>query len=86
MNNILNKTHISLKLLYSNRFIIKENLKILLSESLVLSLFNYYNFIYGPYLDVIHKSRIQKVQNLCCKFIFLLRKFARISLKKKDIG
>lgn len=86
INSLLNKTYISLKLLYSNRFIINENLKILLSESLVLSLFNYCDFIYGPCLDVIHKSRVQKVQNMCCRFIFHLRKFDHISHKIKEIG
>ena len=50
INSLLNKTYISLKLLYSNRFIINENLKILVSESLVLSLFNYCDFIYAWFL------------------------------------
>ena len=71
-NSLLNETYISLKLLYS--------------ASLVLSLFNYCNFIHGPCLDVAHKSRIQKVHNMCCRFIFHLRKFDHIFYKIKMIG
>lgn len=86
VSTLLKKTYMALKLLYSSRFIINQKLKVLLSESLVLSLFNYCDFIYGPCLDVIHKNRIQKVQNMCCRFIFHLRKFDHISHKITEIG
>ncbi len=58
----------------------------MLAESLVLSLFNYCNFIYWPFLDSARKRRIQLIQNYCCRFVFGLRKYDHISEKIKEIG
>lgn len=54
--------------------------------TLVLSHFNYCNFIYSPYLTAKDKSRIQKVQNWCCCFIYKLRRYDHVSHKMKELG
>lgn len=69
----------SLKLLYSNRHILNYKLKKTLCEALVLSNFNYCDFIYGPCLDFADRKRIQMIQNSCCRLIFGLRKFDHVS-------
>lgn len=81
VNKLLQRSYSNLKILYSNRFVLNFNLRKTLSESLVLSQFNYCDFIYGPCLDNIYKSRIQKVQNSCVRFIFSLKKFDHVSHK-----
>lgn len=73
------KSYMALKILYNNRHILSFKLKKTLCESLVLSNFNYCDFVYGHCLDNISKSRIQKVQNACARFIFGLRKYDHIS-------
>lgn len=85
IDSLLKKSYCSMKLLYANRFIINVDLKKVLCESLVLSVFNYCDFIYGPCLNLIYKKRIQKVQNFCVRYIFGLRKFDHVSQKLKDL-
>lgn len=79
LKQIFQKTYLSLKLLYSNRHIINIKLRKDLCESLVLSNFNYCDFVYGFCLDAQSRSRIQKVQNACLRFIYGVRKFDHIS-------
>lgn len=86
VTKMLQKTFLSLKLLYSNRHILNFKLKKNLSESLVLSNFNYCDFIYGPCLNVQEKNRIQKIQNSCCRLIFGLRKFDHISHTYQELN
>lgn len=86
VKKLMQKSFYSLKLLYSNRHILNFKLRIKLCDSLVLSHFNYCDFIYGPCLDVTDKNRIQKVQNTCCRLIYGLRKYDRVSQKINDIN
>lgn len=81
---LLQRAYSSLKLLYSNRHLLNCKLRIMLCDSLVLSHFNYCDFIYGPCMDQLDKNRLQKVQNSCCRMVFGLRKFDHISHKLKD--
>lgn len=57
----------------------------MLCDLLVLSHFNYCDFIYGQCLDLNDKNRIQKVQNSCLRLIFGLRKFDHISHKLCEV-
>lgn len=79
VNSICQKTYSNMKLLYSNKHIINFNIRKHLCDSLVLSHINYCSFVFWHCLDVIHKSRLQKIQNTCCRFIFGLRKFDSVS-------
>ena len=85
VNKLLHRSYTALKTLYSNRFVLNFNLRKSLSESLVLSLFNYCDFLYGPCLDNTYKNRIQKVQNSCVRFIYGLKKFDHISQNIKEL-
>lgn len=48
---------------------------------MVLSIFNYCNIVYYPCLDLLSKNRLQYVQNVCCRFVFSLRKYDHVSDK-----
>lgn len=85
VSSLLRKAYGSLKLLYASRFILPANLKKMLSESLVLSYFNYCDVVYGHFLNCIDKNRIQQVQNWCSRFIFNLRKYDHISHTYKEL-
>ena len=86
VKKIIQRSYLSLKILYNNRHILSFGLRKMLCESLVLSNFNYCDFIYGPCLDAMDINRIQKVQNTCLRVIFGLRKFDHISYTFKEIS
>lgn len=77
VNKVIQKAYINLKLLYSNRHILNFNMRKNLCEALVLSHLNYCSFIYEPCLGTVDKSRLQKIQNSCCRLIYGLRKYDR---------
>lgn len=85
-NILLRKSFFKLKILYSNRHILSRRLRRMLVESLVLSNFNYCNYVYGPFLNVCEQRKIQKVQNSCVRFIFGLRKYDHISLQFRELS
>lgn len=85
VKSLVQKSYISLKQIYSNRHILSCKLKKTLCESLVLSNFNYADFLYGPCLRQSEQYRIQKIQNTCCRLVFGLRKYDRISHKINEL-
>lgn len=76
---LLQKSYAKLKLLYTHRHILSKKIKITLCESLVLSQFNYCDYVYGPCLTTRDASRLQKIQNSCLRYIHGIRKYDRIS-------
>lgn len=86
VSSLISKSYCALKLLYANKYILSFNLRKTLCESLVLSLFNYADFVYGPCVDAVNRCRIQKVQNTCCRLVFGLRKYDRISANLKILN
>lgn len=76
---MLKKAYGNLKMLYSHRHVFSVKLKTLLCNSLVLSQFNYCDYVYGPCLTVKDCNRIQKAQNSCLRLIHGIRKYDRIS-------
>ena len=85
VTNLRQRSFSNLKLLYANKDILNFKLKIQLCQSLVLSHFNYCDYIYGPCLDSLDRRRVQLVQNACCRLIFKLRKRDHISHKIKEL-
>ena len=79
INSLICKAYGLLKNLYANRYCLNKKIKIMLCNSLVLSLFNYCDIVYGPCLDLITSTRIQKVQNSCIRLIFGLRRREHVS-------
>ena len=80
----IQKAYFSLKLLYPHRHLLSEALKIKLTDSLVLSHFNYCDVLYGPCLDGKDINRVERVQKSCLRFIYGIRKFDPISHKLKN--
>jgi len=64
----------TLKLLFSHRHILNQELKKLLCDSLVLSKLNYCDTVYNSCLDSIDIRRIQVLQNSCLRFIYGMRR------------
>ena len=75
-----------LKLLYDSRHFLDSKTKRLLCDSLVLSVFNYCDVVYGPCLTSATAQRIQKVQKCCLRFIYGIRRRQRVSYKLKEAG
>lgn len=86
VTRLVQKSFMSLKVLYSCRHFLNRPLRKNLCESLVLSNFNYCDFVYGYCIDKVDQYRIQKVQNMCCRLIFGLRKFDHVSQKIIELG
>lgn len=86
INMQIKKSFSILKLLYPQRHILSPKIKLQITNSLVLSLFDYCDVVYGPCLDVITKNRIQRVQNACVRFSLGIRKYDSVSAKIKEIG
>lgn len=86
ITHILSRSFVKLRVLYSSRHIISSALKTTLCESLILSLTNYCDYLYGPCLSVKDAARLQKLQNSCLRLIFGIRKFERISHTLAQVG
>lgn len=73
-----------LKMIYSHRHCLNQDIKKMLCDSLVLSPLNYCDSIYGPCLDSVDVRRIQKLQNSCLRLIFGIRRREHISHKLRE--
>nr|CAH7760650.1 unnamed protein product [Callosobruchus chinensis] len=74
-----------LKLLLANRSVMSYKLKKLICESLVISKLTYCLILYYPCLDQATASRLQMVQNTCCRLVTNLRKFDHISSSFRNL-
>lgn len=72
-------------MIYAHRRYLNQSIRKLLSESLVLSRFSYCDVVYGHLLTKSDQSRIQKIQNFCCRFVFSLRKYSHVSNKITEL-
>ena len=73
-----------LKILYNSKDILNKQLKIKLCDSLILSVFNYADVVYGPCITAENSYRIQKIQNCCLRFIHGISKRQHISHKLSE--
>lgn len=87
INSKIRNAFYRLKVLYKIRQFLTEEVRKVLTESLVLSLFNYCDTVYGPRLFVKSERAIQRVQNACARFCFDVPKRAHITpyLNEKNI-
>ena len=82
--------------MYRFRKFLSEEAKITLCDSIVLSQFNYCDIVYSN-MDVFLEKKVQKVQNLCLRFIFgysrkdnynydeLLKKLSWLNMKHRRV-
>lgn len=68
-----------LKVLYGIRKYLTVKVREILTESLVLSQFNYADIVYGPRLLSVTKKSIQRVQNACVRFCYDIPKRSHIT-------
>ncbi|XP_072930460.1 uncharacterized protein [Epargyreus clarus] len=86
VNNKIRTAYYKLKTLYEIRPYIKEELRILLCDTLVLSQFNYCSSIYGPRLNANIERALQTVQNACVRFCFNVPRRQHITTYLNDKG
>ena len=77
--SLVSKCFYRLKVLYKIRNLLSENARIKLCESLVLSVLNYGDVVYGPRLLSVTMRLIQRVQNACCRFCFAVPRRSHIT-------
>ncbi|CAH0555180.1 unnamed protein product [Brassicogethes aeneus] len=86
ISKCIKKAYSSLKMLYPHRHILSQTLKLKLTDSLVLSHFNYCDVVYGPCLDKVNINRIEKVQKSCLRYTYGIRKYDPISYKLQEFA
>lgn len=79
ISKLLQKSYATLKVLYQYRQVLSTDIKSTLCDTLVLSQFNFCDFLYGPCLSSLDSQRIQRMQNACLRLIHGIRKYDRIS-------
>jgi len=68
-----------LKLLFSNRHLLSQDIRRILCDSLILSKLNYCDTVYHFCLDGTDIRRIQVLQNACLRFVYGVRRREHIS-------
>lgn len=84
VNKCIKAAYANLKKIFPHRHILTKSQKIQLTDSLVLSHFNFADVVYGPCLDTIDKIRIQRVQKSCLRFIYGIRRREPVSHKLRE--
>lgn len=74
-----------MRLLYPHRSYLSTKIKSILCETIILSQFSYCSSVYSFCLDAAYRSKIQKVQNSCLRFIFGIRKYHHVSHKLEEL-
>nr|CAH7745569.1 unnamed protein product [Callosobruchus chinensis] len=74
VTNTIRKASSNLKSIYGYKDLLNRSTKILLTDALVLSHFNFCDVLYNACLDHHDTERIQKVQNACLRFIHGIRR------------
>ena len=82
VNNVIKKSYGKLKMLYIHKDILSTDLKLRLSDTLILSGLAYCHIVYWPALLSSDKSSLQKIQNSC----WLVGCWSRIVCPKKTKG
>lgn len=87
VNSKIRNAFYRLKVLYGYREFLSEEVRVTLTETLVLSLFNFGDVVYGPRLFSKTERAIQRVQNACARFCFTIPRRAHITpfLNEKGI-
>jgi len=82
----LQLAYCSLKMLYSNRHILCQQLRLHLCDLLVLSRLNYCDTLYHSCIDSSERRRIQVLQNSCLRFSYSLRARERVTSFRERSG
>ena len=86
VNRLLRVSYGKLKTLYPVRQLLNTEAKLMLCDSLILSVFNHCDMVYGPCLRVVDAERIQRVQKSCLRLVYGITRRQRISHKLLSAG
>lgn len=75
LSSKLKSCYIKLKSLYAFKYLLSENVKYKLMESLVFPIFDYCLPMYYSFLNNNYKNKLQMAQNACMRFVYLTKKF-----------
>lgn len=79
VSQICQRAYFSLKQLLPYKYVLDSRTKLLLCESLVLSLLNYADVVYGPCITRNDDIRLQKIQNLCVRYVMYIPPFSHVT-------
>lgn len=85
VNYLCRISYTRLRLLYPVRSYFSQEIRLLLVESLILSLFNYGDCVYGPCLTQESKRRLQVSQNFCFRFVKPIPYFDHITPHYREL-
>lgn len=86
VGSCIRKAFGALKLLYGCRSVLNRRARLLLSEALILSHFNFADIVYHSCIDSVAARRIQRMQNCCIRLVCGLRRWQHVSCKLKEIN
>jgi hypothetical protein len=84
-NDVVKKVHFRLKNLSTFRHVLKEDIKNNLVKALIQPLFDYGDVVYYNSFQY-NKTKLQKAQNNCIRFIANIRRYDHISEHRKRLG
>lgn len=79
VSQLCRRAYYSLKQLLPFKYLLDSQTKLLLCESLVLSLLDYGDVVYGPCINQSDGQRLQKLQNLCFRYITYIPRFSHVT-------
>jgi Reverse transcriptase (RNA-dependent DNA polymerase) len=85
INNIIKSSYATLKQFYHYKNFFSKQIKITLVNSLILPKFDYCDVVF-VHMSCHLKNKLQKVQNMCLRFIFNKKKFDHISSHYNELG
>lgn len=86
ISGMCQQAYFRLKQLLPFKFLLNSETKLLLCESLVLSVLNYGDVVYGPCISQTDGQRLQKMQNICMRFVTYIPRFSHVTPFIRDFG
>lgn len=79
VSSLCKRSYYALKQLFPYSNLLDRNTKLYLADSLVLSVLNYCDVVYGPCISQSDRQRLQRIQNYCIRFVRYVPAFASIT-------
>lgn len=86
VSQLCRKAFFSLRQLMPFKYLLSSQIKLLITESLVLSLLNYCDCVYGPCISCMDAQRLQKIQNSCIRFVTYVPPFTHVTPHMRRLG
>jgi hypothetical protein len=79
VSSICKRCYFALKSIYPLQYALTVQLKIKICDTLILSLINYCLIFYGSFLTKNEFYRLQKIQNLCLRYCYNVKRYEHIT-------